>query len=352
LFTDTLYLVDKSLKLSDSYHSDMHYSDWEKLFGLSWRDFWPVLQEASRVREAHFGRRVSLCVIINAKSGLCSEDCAFCSQSVKAQTEVPAYPLLPQEQLVEAAQAAAEAGAARFSLVTSGRGIASSREKEAVLAAVAAIREAVDIKLCASLGIVDREFLADLKAAGVGRFHHNLEAAGSFFPEICTTHTFTERLATVEAAKAAGLSVCVGGIMGMGESLAQRWELAQAIAELDPEAIPLNFLHPLPGTRLANQPKLSPLEALKIIAAFRLTFPDKTIIICGGRQPTLRSLAPLIFAAGANSLMTGDYLTTKGRLPEDDRLMLEDMGLELESICGGGGQGSRTPSPTPPPPTP
>jgi biotin synthase len=320
----------------------MHYSDWQELFGLSWPDFWPILHETSILRESHFGRRVSLCVIINAKSGLCSEDCAFCSQSVQAQSGVPAYPLLPREKLVEAAQAAAEAGAGRFSLVTSGRGIKAAREKEAILAAVAAIREEVGIKVCASLGIVDRQFLADLRAAGVSRFHHNLEAAASYFPEICTTHSFAERVATVEAARDAGLSVCVGGILGLGENLAQRWELAQAIAELDPDAIPLNFLHPLPGTRLAHRQKLPPLEALKIIAAFRLTFPDKTIIICGGRQPTLRSLAPLIFAAGANGLMTGDYLTTKGLLPEDDRLLLEDMGLEVERHCGGGGQGSWT----------
>ena len=315
----------------------MHYSDWQELFGLSWRDFWPVLQETSRLRETRFGRRVSLCVIINAKSGLCSEDCAFCSQSVRAQAEIPTYPLLPREKLVEAAQAAAEAGAARFSLVTSGRGMALRREQEAILASVAAIREAVDIKVCASLGILDRGFLAELKAAGVERFHHNLEAAESFFPGICTTHTFAERVATIEAAREAGLSLCVGGILGLGESLAQRWELAKNIAALDPDAIPLNFLHPLPGTRLANRLLLPPLEALKIIAAFRLTFPDKTIIICGGRLPTLRSLAPLIFAAGANALMTGDYLTTKGRLPEDDRLILEDMGLELENEGGGGG---------------
>jgi biotin synthase len=334
----------------------MNITDWTHLFELSWPDFWPLLQETSRMRESHFGRRVSLCVIINAKSGLCSEDCAFCSQSARSQTEISTYPLLPREKLVEAAQAAAEAGASRFSLVTSGRGITAAREKEAILAAVAAIREAVDIKVCASLGIVERDFLGELRAAGVERFHHNLEAASSFFPEICTTHTFSERVATVEAARDAGLEVCVGGILGLGESLAQRWELAQAIKELDPDAIPLNFLHPLPGTRLAHRQKLPPLEALKIIAAFRLTFPDKTIIICGGRIPTLRSLMPLIFAAGANALMTGDYLTTKGRLPEDDRLMLEDMGLEVEveNDCGGGGQGSRTPvpSPTPPPPTP
>uniref|UniRef100_A0A7V6A656 Biotin synthase n=1 Tax=Desulfobacca acetoxidans TaxID=60893 RepID=A0A7V6A656_9BACT len=316
----------------------MNSADWTHLFRLSWADFWPLLQKTSALRESRWGRRVQLCVIINAKSGLCSEDCAFCSQSVQAQTGVPTYPLLPKEKLMEAAQAAAEAGAARFSLVTSGRGIVSARDKEAILQAVAAIQEAVGIKLCASLGIVDRSFLDELRAAGVTRFHHNLETAASFFPQICTTHSFAERVATVEAAKAAGMSVCVGGILGLGESLVQRWELAQAIAELDPDAIPLNFLHPLPGTRLADLPKLTPLEALKIIAAYRLTFPDKTIIMCGGRLPTLRSLAPLIFAAGANGLMTGDYLTTRGRLPEDDRLMLEDLGLEVEVEEGAKGQ--------------
>uniref|UniRef100_A0A7C3UZD3 Biotin synthase n=1 Tax=Desulfobacca acetoxidans TaxID=60893 RepID=A0A7C3UZD3_9BACT len=324
----------------------MNATAWTHLFELSWRDFWPVLQETSKVREAHFGRRVSLCVIINAKSGLCSEDCAFCSQSVKSRTKIPIYPLLPKEKLVEAARAAADAGAARFSLVTSGRGIASNREKEAIVAAVAAIRDAVPVKVCASLGIVDRTFLTDLRAAGVDRFHHNLETAESFFPKICTTETFQERVATVTAAKAAGLSVCVGGILGLGESLAQRFELAQNIRELDPDAIPLNFLHPLPGTRLAERPQLSPLEALKIIAAFRLTFPDKTIIICGGRVPTLRSLAPLVFAAGANALMTGDYLTTKGRLPEEDRLLLEDLGLEVDL-----GEGRKPRLPGPPPQT-
>jgi biotin synthase len=318
----------------------MDCQDWQDIFRLDWADFWPWLQEASRLREAHFGRQVSLCVIINAKSGLCSEDCAYCSQSVRSDALISTYPLLAQEQMVDAARAAADAGAARFSLVTSGRGIIASREKEVILNSVAAIRETVGLKVCASLGIVDRTFLGELHAAGVHRFHHNLETAGSFFPEICTTHTFAERVATVQAAQDAGLSVCVGGILGMGESLAQRWELAQAIKSLDPDAIPLNFLHPLPGTKLADRPKLSPLEALKIIAAFRLTFPDKTIIICGGRQPTLRSLAPLMFAAGANALMTGDYLTTKGRLPEDDRQMLEDLGLEVVSEGGGGGQES------------
>jgi biotin synthase len=308
--------------------------DWPLIFQSEWGDFWPWLAEANRVREAHFGRRVSFCVIINAKSGLCSEDCAFCSQSRVSRAEIPRYPLLSREKLMEGAQAAAAAGAARFSLVTSGRDIGTSREKEVILEAVAAIRERVGIKVCASLGLADRVFLEELKAAGLSRYHHNLETARSYYPKICTTHRYEERLATVAAAKAAGLEICVGGIFGLGETLRQRQEMAQTLKELDPDAIPLNFLHPLPGTRLAEQPLLPPLEALQIIAAFRLSFPEKTLIICGGRLPTLRSLGPLMFVAGANALMTGDYLTTKGRLPEADREMVQDLGLELEGVCG------------------
>jgi len=307
----------------------MRFHDWQELFGLSWTELWPWLQEASRRREARFGQRVSFCVIINAKSGLCSEDCAFCSQSAVSRAQIPKYPLLPPEKLLEAARAAQAQGAARFSLVTSGKGILSRKEQEAILAAVAAIREQVPVKVCVSLGIVPRDFLQELSRLGIYRFHHNLETARSFFPEICRTHSYDDRLATIRAAQEVGLQVCVGGIVGLGENLAQRFELAGALKELEVDSVPLNFLHPLPGTPLSARPLVTPLEALKCIIAFRLTLPDKPLIICGGRQPTLRSLAPLLFAAGANWLMTGDYLTTKGRLPEEDRQMLMDLGLEL-----------------------
>jgi biotin synthase len=345
-------VVDILVDLGDVGLLAMHSSDWEHLFRASWQDLWLRLKEASRVREAHFGRKVSLCVIINAKSGICSEDCAFCSQAATSKAEIAKYPFLPREKLVEAAQAAHAQGAARFSIVTSGKGVISAKEKGEILEAAAAIREALPLNVCVSLGIVDRPFLEELRAAGVYRLHHNLETAASFYPRICSTHAYQDRVATIQAAKEAGLRVCVGGIFGMGETVAQRFEMAQAIKKLEVDAVPLNFLHPLPGTRLADRPMLSPLEALKIIIAFRLTFPDKTIIICGGRQPTLRSLSPLIFAAGANALMTGDYLTTKGRLPEEDRQMLEDLGLELD--FGGEGQGptAPVPSPKPHPPTP
>ncbi|RJR36132.1 MAG: biotin synthase BioB [Deltaproteobacteria bacterium] len=304
-------------------------NEFADIFHRDWAGMWPLMAEAQRLREHHFGRQVSFCVITNAKSGLCSEDCAFCSQAAGAGGDVPRYPLLAQEDMVEAATRAAAAGAARFSLVTSGRGVISGKEQEALLQTVAAIVDKVPIQVCASLGIVEPGFLKELKAAGASRYHHNLEAAASFFPQICTTHTYAERVATIEAAREAGLSVCAGGILGLGETIGQRWELAQALKELAVDAIPLNFLHPLPGTGLYGRPLLTPLEALQSIVAFRLHFPDRPIIICGGRQVTLRSLTPLIFAAGANCLMTGDYLTTKGRLPEEDRQMLADLDLKL-----------------------
>jgi biotin synthase len=330
----------------------MKYTDWEEIFRLGWVELWPYLGEASRLRERHFGKAVSFCVIINAKSGLCSEDCAFCAQAATSKAEIPKYPLLDQEKLVAAAQQAAAAGAARFSIVTSGRGVTAAKEQQAILGAVDEMRRTVPVQVCVSLGIVERGFLRELKAAGVYRFHHNLETAASFFPRICTTHTYQERVATIEAAKEAELAVCAGGILGMGETVAQRWELARALKDLAVDAVSLNFLHPLPGAGLAARPLLFPLEALKIILAFRLFLPERSLIICGGRQVTLRALAPLVFTAGADALMTGDYLTTRGQLPAADRQMIEDLGLE---VIGGGGQGSQThlqSSPEPPPPTP
>jgi biotin synthase len=312
----------------------INFSDWQEIFRLDWPELWPRLGEASRLREARFGKQISLCVIINAKSGLCSEDCAYCSQAAGSLAEIPKYPLLEKEKLVAAARQAAAAGASRFSIVTAGRGVTSAREQNAILEAVAEIRRTAPVQVCASLGIVSLEFLQELKAAGLYRFHHNLETAASHFPRICSTHTYRERVATIEAAHHAGLSVCTGGIFGLGESVAQRWEMAQALKDLPVDATPLNFLHPLSGTGLAGRPLLAPLEALKIILAFRLVFRDRSLIICGGRQVTLRSLAPLIFAAGADALMTGDYLTTKGQLPDADRDMIGDLGLE---IVGGGG---------------
>jgi biotin synthase len=306
----------------------MRISDWEEIFRLDFTGLWPWFIKASRLREEHDGTGVSLCVILNAKSGLCQQDCGFCAQSRRSQAPIQKYPLLPKEELVAAAQQAAAQGAARFSIVTSGRGVMSPAEQETILGAVAAIRRTTKVQVCVSLGILAADFLRALAAAGVHRYHHNVETAASFFPEVATAHSYEERLATIRQAQAAGLAVCVGGIFGLGESVAQRFEMAQTIKELEVDSIPLNFLQPIPGTPMAERGLLQPLEALQIILAFRLFFPGKRLIIAGGRAGALRSLAPLMFAAGADALMTGDYLTTKGQLPAQDLAMLADLGLQ------------------------
>lgn len=305
----------------------MQQSEWEALFQRDFQEIWPLLATASELRERRVGKGISLCVIINAKSGLCTQDCAFCAQSAVSRAEIRRYPLMSKDQLVAAAQGAARQGAARFSIVTSGRGVVKISEQETILDAIQEIRRTTGLRVCVSLGLITPEFLQALARAGVHRYHHNLETAASFFPQICTAHTYQERVETIRAAQAAGLAVCVGGIFGLGESVAQRWELAQALKELAVDSIPLNFLHPIPGTPLGKHALLQPREALQIILAFRLMFPDKRLIICGGRAPTLRSLAPLMFAAGADALMTGDYLTTKGKPPAEDLQMLADLGL-------------------------
>ncbi len=305
----------------------MQLSEWEEIFRLDFTGLWPLLAQASRLREERSGKGISLCVIINAKSGHCPQDCAFCAQSRRSSAPIDKYPLLPQEQLVAAAQQAAAQGAARFSIVTSGRGVMGAEEQQTILGAVAEIRGTTPLKVCVSLGIVAQDFLRALAAAGVHRYHHNVETAASFFPEIATAHTYEERLATIRQAQAAGLAVCVGGIFGLGESVAQRYEMAHTIKDLEVDGIPLNFLQPIPGTPLEKRRPLEPLEALQIILAFRLFFPQKRLIIAGGRAGALRSLAPLMCAAGADALMTGDYLTTKGQLPTQDLQMLEDLGL-------------------------
>lgn len=305
----------------------MQLAEWEEIFRLDFTGLWPLLARASRIREEQRGTGISLCVIINAKSGHCPQDCAFCAQSRRATAPIDKYPLLPREQLVEAAQQAAAQGAARFSIVTSGRGVMGHQEQQTILEAIGEIRRTTPLKVCVSLGIVAEDFLRALAGAGVHRYHHNVETAASFFPEIATAHTYEERLATIRKAKESGLAVCVGGIFGLGESVAQRYEMAQTIKEVGVDSIPLNFLTPVPGTPLAGRELLNPLEALQIILAFRLFFPSQRLIIAGGRAGALRSLAPLMFAAGADALMTGDYLTTKGQLPVQDLQMLEDLGL-------------------------
>lgn len=288
-----------------------------------------LLTAATLVREQAFGTKVSLCAIINAKSGLCPEDCAFCAQSAHHATTVAQYPLLDEQTLLENARRAAACGAGCYGIVTSGSGIRSGEELDRICSVIRKIRAEGLIAPGASLGTLDAFSVHALKDAGLVTYHHNLETSRSFFPQICSTHDYEDDVATVRLAKQAGLRVCSGGLFGLGESMAQRVELALTLRELDVDSVPINFLDPIDGTPLAGSNKLSPLECLHIIALFRLIMPKAHITVCGGREKNLRDLQSWIFMAGASGVMTGNYLTKEGRQPGDDRQMIADLGLTL-----------------------
>ncbi len=266
---------------------------------------------------AHRGSRVSLCSIINAKSGKCSEDCRFCVQSAHYRTEAPVYPLKEKDEVLAAAREAKRIGASRFSLVTSGRG-PNRAELERVAELVRAIRAEVDIQVCVSLGIIDLEGCRLLKEAGVSRYHHNLESSHEYFPQVASTHTFAERVATIRAAQEAGLEVCAGGIFGLGESEDDRISLALTLKELRVASVPLNILIPLPGTPLAANPPLPVAEIIRAMALYRLILPEVPIRLAAGRESALSDFLGLAFLAGIDGMMIGGYLTQRGRLPETD----------------------------------
>ena len=290
-----------------------------------------LISVADKIRRKFKGKKVKFCSIVNAKSGMCAEDCAFCGQSDYHKTKILKYPMLDTEAIVKSAKDAECSGATEFSIVTSGKSISFRKEIEQIKKAIKKIKEKTSLESCASLGVLGKEFLAELKDAGLDRYHHNLETSQSFFHQICTTRSYQENIDTIRAAKEAGLITCCGGIFGMGESPEQRIELALTLKELDPDSIPINFLNPVRNTRLESMPLLGPLEALKIIAIFRIIFPTKDIIICGGREVVLRSLQPMMFLAGANGMILGDYLTTKGRSVKHDLDMIKDLGLCRDS---------------------
>lgn len=286
---------------------------------------WDVFACASEMKHHYFDDRPLLCSIVNAKCGACGEDCAFCAQSVHHNTAIEAYPLRSAAELLAARRAAAELPIQHFGVVTSGPRL-SPRDLSAIEQLISRNPPSDGVHWCASLGHLTRDELAELRAAGLKRFHHNLETAPSYFPRICTTHSSDDRLQTVRHARAAGLEVCCGGILGIGEPLEQRVELAMTLQELHVDSIPLNFLIPIPGTRLQNIKPIHPIEALLAISMFRLTNPWAEIKVCAGRIH-LRDLQSMIFAAGANGMMIGDLLTVAGRNINDDLQMLRDLGL-------------------------
>lgn len=295
-------------------------------------DLWRLLDLTEGVRRRFLGDAIRLCSIVNAKSGLCSEDCSFCSQSVRSRADIRKYPLIDEEEMVRAAGEAKKRGAREFSIVASGFATRDRAELSRVGRAVERIRTEVGIETCVSLGALSAGDVADLLARGLRAVHHNLETSRSFFPSVCTTHDYEEDVRAVRAAKEAGAWVCCGGIFGIGETAADRVELAMTLKELEVDSIPINFLNPVPGTPVEGRRDLTPVDCIRIIAMMRLVHPRREIIVCGGREANLRDLQSLMFAAGASGTMAGNYLTTAGRPAEDDVRMIRDLGLSVRSV--------------------
>jgi biotin synthase len=291
-----------------------------------------LCEAADRVRVACCGNTVDLCSIVNIKSGNCSENCGFCAQSAHHPgKDSPIYGLKPKEEILAQAKAAESAGAKRFCLVSQGRGpkynSPKSPEFEQILDTVRQIITETGIKPCCALGEVTPEQAQALKEAGVTRYNHNLEASENFFPEIVTTHSWRDRVATIKNIKAVGIQACTGGIIGMGETWEDRVDLALALRELEVESVPLNLLNPRSDTPLGERPKLDVYEALKAIAIFRLILPQQILRYAGGREAIMGELQALGLKSGINAMLIGHYLTTMGQPPEQDHAMLESLGL-------------------------
>ncbi|WP_019421347.1 biotin synthase BioB [Paenibacillus sp. OSY-SE] len=290
-----------------------------------------IMDAAYRVRRHYFGNKVKLNLIINAKSGYCPEDCGYCSQSRVSDAPIEKYTLLEKDILVDGAKKAMEMQAGTYCIVASGRG-PTSRELDQVVAAVEEIKSTMPMKICACLGILSQEQANRLKQAGVDRYNHNLNTSEGHYSHITSTHTYADRVHTVETAKHAGMSPCSGVIMGMGETDEQLVDVAFSLHELDADSIPINFLNSIPGTPLAHLNDLDPRRCLKAIAMFRFICPSKEIRASGGREVNLGMLQPLALYA-ANSVFVGDYLTTEGQEATADHKMIEDLGFEIEQCA-------------------
>lgn len=284
---------------------------------------------ASKIREEKNGDRVDLCSIVSARTGGCRENCAFCAQSAHHNTEVEVQINLDEEDILARAKAVEKAGIHRFDIVTSGRGYKiDDPEFQTILKIFRRLQAETNLQLCACLGVISEAEAMALRDTGVTRYNHNLETAESFFTKIVTTHTYQEREKTLTAVKQAGMEICSGGIIGLGETFGQRVEFAFALKKLGVESVPVNVLNAIPGTPLEGTEPLSPLEVIKSLAMFRLVLPSQSIRFAGGREVNLRSLQALGLVAGINGMLTGNYLTTSGQGVEADLAMIEDLGLK------------------------
>ncbi|MDZ7815800.1 MAG: biotin synthase BioB [Planctomycetota bacterium] len=288
-------------------------------------------EQAAAIKDRYRSKVASACSIYNAKSGSCPENCKFCAQSAHYGSNCDSYPFVGKEKILAAAKRAVDIGASRFSIITSGYGISSQKEMDEICQCVEYVKSWGDIRVCASLGVMSKEQLEQLRNAGLDRYHHNLEASRSYYGEVCTTRSYEENYDTAKYAKEVGLEICCGGIFGMGESMLQRAELVCEIASLEPSGVPCNFLCPIPNTPLGHLEMITTNEGLAVIRALRIALPESEIFVCGGREGVFKDRQDEIFANGADGFMTGDYLTTKGDPVEKDKLMLRRLGFRLES---------------------
>jgi biotin synthase len=287
-----------------------------------------LVERAWHARVDRFGDSTDMCSLVNAKSGGCAEDCGFCAQSKYAEAETPLHAMMEPEQILEHARAAQAAGAHRFCMVTQGQGL-SKRDFEKVLAGARLVAEHTNLKRCVSIGHMSAERAKALKKAGIQRVHHNVETAESYYPEVSTTVRYQGRLRTIDAVREAGLETCVGGILNLGETEEQRVEMAFQLAEINPTSVPINLLNPRPGTKFGDRELMDPWDVVKWIAIFRLILPDALFRLCGGRVENLGELQATAVKAGLNGVMMGNFLTTLGNTPDEDKAMFTGLGLNV-----------------------
>ena len=287
-----------------------------------------LVERAWDARRERFGDATDMCSLVNAKSGGCAEDCGFCAQSKYADADTPMHAMMEPEQILEHARAAEAAGAHRFCMVTQGQGL-SKRDFEKVVEGARLVASHTNLKRCVSIGHMSAARARALADAGVQRVHHNVETAASYYPEVSTTVRYEGRLRTIDAVREAGLETCVGGILNLGETREQRVEMAFELASIDPTSVPINLLNPRPGTKFGDRELMDPWEVVKWIAIFRLILPDALFRLCGGRVENLGELQATAVRAGLNGVMMGNFLTTLGNTPEQDREMFEELGLNV-----------------------
>ena len=299
----------------------------EALELADYEDIDALCDAADAIREALVGRKVDSCSIVNARSGLCGEDCRWCAQATRHHTGCKTYNTIELSEVMKAARENEKAGIQRFSLVTSGKRV-NDHDMPAFLSIYKHLARETTLDLCASMGLISEEQLCSLRDAGVKRYHCNLETSSSYFPRLCTTHTTEEKKQTIRAAKRAGLKVCSGGIIGMGETMADRIDLALELRELDVDSVPINILNPIPGTPLENQPLISEEEVIRTVAVFRFLLPAKTLRFAGGRARLSKESTARILRGGMNGALMGDMLTSIGNQVADDKKLFAECGLE------------------------